>query len=49
MLFGLGWGLVGVCPGPALAILITGNIKFIGFFIAMLIGMQLAEKLSNQH
>ncbi|ALO35252.1 hypothetical protein CMT41_11370 [Colwellia sp. MT41] len=46
-IFGLGWGLIGICPGPALATLLTGNIKFFGFFIAMLIGMQVAQKISN--
>lgn len=45
--FGLGWGLIGICPGPALAILLTGNMKFVGFFIAMLIGMQVAQKISK--
>ena len=38
-LFGLGWGLVGLCPGPALADLATLDAKVIGFVIAMICGM----------
>jgi uncharacterized membrane protein YedE/YeeE len=38
-LFGIGWGLVGLCPGPALVDLVTLNPKVIGFVIAMAAGM----------
>ena len=38
-LFGLGWGLVGLCPGPALADILTWHPKVIGFVIAMAAGM----------
>ncbi|SFV09570.1 DUF6691 family protein [Pseudoduganella namucuonensis] len=37
--FGVGWGLAGYCPGPALVSLGTGEIKAIVFVIAMLAGM----------
>jgi len=37
--FGLGWGLVGYCPGPAFAALTLGSGKTIAFIAAMLIGM----------
>jgi len=40
-LFGIGWGLSGLCPGPALARLATLGPDAIGFVIAMLIGMWL--------
>jgi uncharacterized membrane protein YedE/YeeE len=38
-IFGIGWGLAGVCPGPALVNLLSGSIGVFGFFIAMLAGM----------
>lgn len=38
-LFGLGWGLVGLCPGPALAALVTGRWPIVLFVAAMLAGM----------
>jgi uncharacterized membrane protein YedE/YeeE len=38
-LFGLGWGLVGLCPGPALVNILTLHPKLIGFVIAMAAGM----------
>lgn len=44
--FGLGWGLVGLCPGPALVALGTGEVKAIGFVAAMLAGMGLFELFS---
>ncbi|WP_019905832.1 DUF6691 family protein [Methylobacterium sp. 77] len=40
-LFGIGWGLVGLCPGPALAGLVLGLPQVIGFVAAMLAGMLL--------
>jgi uncharacterized protein len=39
LMFGAGWGLVGYCPGPALASLGFGGHKTLLFIIAMLIGM----------
>lgn len=38
-LFGIGWGLVGYCPGPAMASLALLNPKAIVFVLAMLAGM----------
>jgi len=45
MLFGVGWGLVGYCPGPALAALSFGNPGTWLFVIAMLAGMAAHELL----
>jgi len=39
VLFGLGWGLVGLCPGPALAALATGLWPVLIFVLAMAAGM----------
>ena len=39
ILFGVGWGLVGLCPGPAIANLATLAPGIIIFVVAMMIGM----------
>lgn len=41
--FGVGWGLAGYCPGPAVASLAQGGSKPIIFVIAMLAGMAIYE------
>ena len=38
-LFGIGWGLVGLCPGPALENLATLSPKVFAFCIAMAVGI----------
>jgi uncharacterized membrane protein YedE/YeeE len=43
--FGVGWGLAGYCPGPALASLLSGGAKPLAFVLAMLAGMALFESL----
>ena len=42
-LFGVGWGLAGICPGPALVLVVAGGAKGLIFFAAMLAGMGLFE------
>jgi len=44
-LFGVGWGLVGLCPGPAVAILPLGLWQGLAFVVAMLVGMALFAAL----
>jgi uncharacterized membrane protein YedE/YeeE len=39
LLFGVGWGLAGLCPGPAIAGLASGRGDIEIFVIAMLAGM----------
>ena len=39
ILFGLGWGLVGLCPGPALENLATRSPRVVVFVAAMAVGM----------
>lgn len=44
MLFGIGWGLVGFCPAPAILDAGQGYPAAIGFVLAMLGGMLLARR-----
>ena len=47
-LFGLGWGLAGFCPGPAVASLVTGSSKVLLFVASMVVGMGLYHLLLGQ-
>jgi len=38
-IFGLGWGVAGFCPGPALTSLASGNLSPLAFSVAMIAGM----------
>jgi uncharacterized protein len=46
--FGVGWGIVGFCPGPALVALGMGQFKALVFVIFMLAGMGLFEWLEGR-
>ena len=48
LLFGIGWGIAGICPGPAVAILLTGSWQVIVFMLAMLAGMLLFTALETR-
>jgi hypothetical protein len=48
LLFGIGWGIAGICPGPALAILLSGHWQAIVFVLAMLAGMWLFSALERR-
>jgi uncharacterized membrane protein YedE/YeeE len=37
--FGLGWGLAGLCPGPALTLLTVAPAQAVTFVVAMVVGM----------
>ncbi len=43
VLFGIGWGLVGLCPGPAIAALAIGGVDALLFVVALSLGMLLFE------
>ena len=47
-IFGVGWGLVGFCPGPALTALGFGAPAALLFVAAMLAGMVLARWIANR-
>ena len=44
-IFGIGWGLGGFCPGPAITSILTGSKGTFLFVITMLLGMVLAKSL----
>lgn len=46
-IFGIGWGLVGFCPGPAIAALSLGSPSALIFVLAMLAGMATARFLTS--
>ena len=46
-LFGIGWGLYGYCPGPALSALVYLEPNTLLFVLAMLCGMALANRLAR--
>lgn len=37
-IFGIGWGISGLCPGPALTALASGLLPVVGFVLAMTLG-----------
>jgi len=46
--FGIGWGMAGLCPGPALVSMAAGQGKALLFVLAMLAGMRLFDFLERQ-
>jgi uncharacterized membrane protein YedE/YeeE len=44
-LFGIGWGIAGFCPGPAIVSLGIGGSKVVVFVVSMLLGMVVFELL----
>lgn len=51
VVFGLGWGLAGYCPGPALVSIGAGQAKAGLFVLAMIVGMllyEMAERLMRR-
>ncbi len=48
LLFGAGWGLVGLCPGPAMASLGFGGLSGLVFLVAMIAGMLAAVPIRRK-
>jgi uncharacterized membrane protein YedE/YeeE len=46
-LFGIGWGMVGFCPAPAIVSLAFGNLQTLLFIVTMLIGMYLVKNIKK--
>jgi uncharacterized membrane protein YedE/YeeE len=47
LIFGVGWGLAGYCPGPALTSVLLGGYQPLIFAISMLIGMGVFEVVNQ--
>ena len=45
LMFGVGWGLAGFCPGPALVSMAAGNDKALVFVLAMVVGMLVFDRV----
>ena len=43
-IFGVGWGLGGVCPGPAFAASTVGGLGGLAFIVMMIVGMLLVPR-----
>jgi uncharacterized membrane protein YedE/YeeE len=48
LLFGVGWGIAGICPGPALAVLLSGHWQPLLFVAALLAGMLIFAALEGR-
>ena len=47
-IFGVGWGLAGYCPGPAIVGLASGQLPALVFLTTMLIGMRLYLRFGSK-
>lgn len=48
VLFGAGWGIAGLCPGPAIVAAGAGSLAALGFVVAMLAGMVIHDRLLSR-
>lgn len=48
VVFGVGWGIAGLCPGPAVALLLTGQWQVGVFVLAMGVGMWVFEGMESR-
>ena len=46
ILFGAGWGLVGLCPGPAISSIALFKVSSVTFVFSMFIGFYIASKVN---
>ncbi len=47
-IFGIGWGMAGICPGPSLVLVGSGVGKGVLFLVAMLLGMWVVDKFQRK-
>jgi len=48
LVFGVGWGIAGICPGPAVVLAGIGSIGALVFLVAMLLGMGIYQNLQGR-
>ncbi len=48
VVFGIGWGMAGICPGPGVVLLGMGEGRGVVFVIAMLVGMGVFELIERR-
>ncbi|CZF80703.1 YeeE/YedE family protein [Grimontia marina] len=48
LLFGIGWGMAGICPGPAVTALGSGSGKVLLFVASMALGIYLVNTYSDK-
>ena len=48
LLFGLGWGIGGVCPGPGFVSIVSGAAEILAFVGAMIVGMLLWQNVGEK-
>lgn len=46
--FGIGWGIAGLCPGPAVANLAFGKPEVLAFVVAMVAGMWMRDRIARR-
>lgn len=47
-IFGVGWGLGGLCPGPGIVAAASGSASALAFVLAMLAGMYLRQRIARR-
>jgi uncharacterized protein len=47
-LFGIGWGWAGICPGPGIVSIVSGDMNIFIFIGSMLLGMFLFKKIESR-
>ena len=45
VLFGIGWGIAGICPAPSLTLIGLGHYQVLYFIVAMLVGMLIHRQI----